>query len=77
MPEKTSTQPLLGAQDQQLDAEQDQLPCGSTGTSSGNRLKTGPAWLGHITYAKTASPKSSFRALWKVGDAVVGKGNAG
>ena len=26
----------LGAQDEQLSAEQDQLPCGSTGTSSGN-----------------------------------------
>ena len=28
--------PLLGAQDQRLGVEQNQLPCGSTGTSSGN-----------------------------------------
>ena len=32
VPEDTSSHLLLGAQDQQLGAEQDQLPCGSTGT---------------------------------------------
>ena len=31
---------LLGAQDQRLGAEQDQLPCGSTETSSGNCQET-------------------------------------
>ena len=36
MPEETSPQLILGAQDQRLGAEQDQLLCGSTGTSSGN-----------------------------------------
>ena len=30
-----------------------------------------------MSRATTASPKSSFRALWKVGDSVVGTGNAG
>ena len=30
-----------------------------------------------MSCATTASPKLSFRASWKVGDAVVGKGNAG
>ena len=33
-------QMLLGAQDQRLGAEQDQLPCGSTETSPGNRQET-------------------------------------
>ena len=36
VPGETSLHLLLGAQDQQLGAAQDQLPCGSTGTSSGN-----------------------------------------
>ena len=36
VPEETSPHLLLGAQDQQLGAEQNQLPRGSTGTSSGN-----------------------------------------
>ena len=36
VPEETSPHFLLGARDQRLGAEQDQLPCGSTGTSSGN-----------------------------------------
>ena len=35
-PEETSPHLLLGTQDQRLGAEQDQLPCGSTGTSSGD-----------------------------------------
>ena len=35
MHEESSPYLLLGAQDQRLGAEQDQLPCGSTGTSSG------------------------------------------
>ena len=38
--EETSTYLLLGAQDQRLGAEQDQLPCGSTGASSGNCQET-------------------------------------
>ena len=31
----------------------------------------------HDSHARTASPKPSFTAPWRVGDAVVGKGNAG
>ena len=30
-----------------------------------------------MSHATTASPKPSFRALWRVGDAVVGRRNAG
>ena len=30
-----------------------------------------------MSHATTASPKPSFRAPWRVGDAVVGRGNAG
>ena len=36
VPEETSPYLLLGTQDQQLHAQQDQLPCESTGTSSSN-----------------------------------------
>ena len=35
VPEETSSHPLLGAQDQRQGAGQDQLPGGSTGTTSG------------------------------------------
>ena len=50
--EQTSPYLLLGAQDQRLGTEQDQLPCGSTETSSGHcqdvkRRKL--AWFGHVT----------------------------
>ena len=34
------------------------------------------AWFG-MSHATTASSVSSFRAPWKMGDAVVGRGNAG
>ena len=37
---KLSLYLLLGAQDQLLGAEQDQIPCGSTETSSGNYQET-------------------------------------
>ena len=37
---ETSPHLLLGAQDKRLGTEQDQLPCGSTGTSSGNCQET-------------------------------------
>ena len=36
VPVETSLHLLLEAQDQRLGAEHDQLPCGSTGMSSGN-----------------------------------------
>ena len=34
------------------------------------------AWFG-MSHALTASPKPSFRAPWRAGDAMVGRGNAG
>ena len=40
VPKETSPRLLLGAQDQRLGAEQNQLPCKSTGTSSGNCQET-------------------------------------
>ena len=69
---------LFGAQDQRLGAEQDQLLCGSTGISSGTELsRDGNLHGSGMSDATTASPKPSFRAPWKVGDGVVGRGNAG
>ena len=67
---------LLGAQDQRLGAEQDQLPCGSTGTSTGNcqETETCMVWVCHTP---PASPKLSFRAPWRVGNTVVSRGNVG
>ena len=47
VPEETSLRLLLSAQDQPLHAGQDQLPRGSTGTSSGKRQKL--VWFGLIT----------------------------
>ena len=71
VPEETSPHLLLGTQDQRLGAEQDQLPCRSTKTSSdGNLHGSG------MSHATTASTKLSFRAPWRMGDAVVGRGNA-
>ena len=69
----TSPYLLLGAQDQRLGAEQDQLPCWSAGTSSGNCQETETC----ISHATTASPKPSAGAPRSVGDAVVGGGHAG
>ena len=40
VPEETSPHLLLGAQDQWLGAEQDQLPCGARGTSADNCQET-------------------------------------
>ena len=77
VPEETSPHLLLGAQDQRLGAEQDQLPCGSTGNCSGICQETETCIGSGMSHAITASPKLSFRAPWKVGDAVVGRGNAG
>ena len=45
--EETSPHLLFGAQDQRLGVKRDQLPSGSTGTSSGKRRKH--AWFGHVT----------------------------
>ena len=51
--------------------------CGSTGTSSGNCQETETCMVRACPHATTASPKPSFRAPWRMGDAVVGRGNAG
>ena len=64
---------LGGTQDRRLCAERDQLPFGRTGTSYGNGISHGPG----ISHATTASPVPSFRTPWRVGDAVVARGNAG
>ena len=45
--EETSPYPLLGAQDQRLGAEKDQLPCGSTVLATVKKRKL--AWFGHVT----------------------------
>ena len=71
--EETSPHLLLGVQDQWLGAKQDQLPCGSTGTCSSNCQEMETC----ISHATTAFPKQSFRAPWRVGDTVVGRGDAG
>ena len=66
--------PFSRAQDQRLGAEQDQLPHGSAGTSSGNcqKMETCMVW----THATTACTKPSFRAPWRVDNTVVNRGNA-
>ena len=51
-----------------MGAEQDQLPFGPTGTPSGDPV---------MSHATTTSPKRSFRAPRMVGDAVVGREDAG
>ena len=61
-----------------LGAAKNQLPCGSTGTSSGNcRVREENLNGLGMSYAVTASPKASFRALWKVANAMVSRRNAG
>ena len=68
---------LLGTQDQRLGAEQDQLPCGFTGTSFWH-LSRGKIFYGSgMSHAMTDFPKPSFKAPWRVGDAVVSRGNTG
>ena len=74
--EKTSPYLLLGVQDQRLSAEQDQLPSGSTGTSSGKCQET-EMHGSDMSHATTASPKPSFRAPWRAGDVVAGRGDDG
>ena len=77
MPEETSPHLLQEAQDRQLGLDTDQLPCGSTGTSSGNCKEIRNLHGSGMSHATTASPKPSFRAPWKVSVAVVSKGYAG
>ena len=60
-----------------LGAEQNQLSFGSTGTSSGSCQETETCIGLDMSDAMTASPKLFFKAPWRVGDAMVGRGNAG
>ena len=69
VPEETSTYLLLGAQDQQLGAQQDQLSCAPTGTPPGNCQETET----HIYSSGMSSPKPSF----KVSNTMVSRQNAG
>ena len=75
--EEVSPYLLLRAQDQRLDAEQDQLPCGVNSNLfwqlSGYKKLHGSG----MSHAMTASPKISIKTSSRVGDAVIGKGNAG
>ena len=74
--EEPSPHLVLGAQDQLLGVGQDQLPRGSTGTSSGNSQET-EICIVQTSQTTTASPKTSFRAPCRVGDIVAGRRNAG
>ena len=64
--EETSTHLLLEAWDQRLGVEQDQLLCGSTGTSSGNcqEMETCMVWACHMSQQPL---KKHVRAPWRVG----------
>ena len=82
VPEETSPHLLREAQDQRLGAEQDQLPCGSTGTSSDNCQETETCmvracYTPRQPLSKKKKKKTSLRAPWRMGDAVVGRINAG
>ena len=66
VPEDTSSHLLLGAQDQQLGVEQDELPCGSTGTSSGNCQETEIhlVWACHMEQQPLQSLSSGHLGGW-------------
>ena len=75
VPEETSPHLLLGPQDQRLGAKQDQLPFGSTGTSSGNCQEL--AWFGHVTRHDNLS-KTTPQGILDVGRRLGPRGrNAG
>ena len=75
VPDETCSLLLLKEQDRGLDAEQGQLPCAFTGTFSISLQEAALHGLGR-PQVRTASLKPSFRAPWRVGDVVVGRGNA-
>ena len=77
MPEETSPHLQHGAQDQRLGSEQGQLPCGSTGTFFLQLSRDGNLHGLGMLNATTASPKPSFEAPWRIGNAMVCRGNAG
>ena len=76
MPEETSPHLLLGTQDQWLGAEQDQLPCGPTGTSFGSCQEMDICMV-QLLCIMPVPPKPFFRSPWRAGNDVVGRRNAG
>ena len=64
-------------QRQTLGTEQDQLPCWSTGPSSGDWQETETCMIRACHTPQQPPPKLSFRAPWRMGNAAVSRGNAG
>ena len=66
MPEETSPHLLLGAQHQRLGAEQDYLPYGSTGTSSGHCQETNTCmvWACHTPRHVSGRRRGRQRKCW-------------
>ena len=66
MHEETSQYLLLRAQDQWLGVEQNQLPCGSTGTSSGNcqEMETCMVWACHMPRMPLKNHHSGHLGGW-------------
>ena len=66
VPEETSLHLLLGTQDQWQGAEQDQLPCGSTGTSSGNsqEMETSMVWACHTSWQPLQNHSAGYLGGW-------------
>ena len=65
------------SRDQRPGVEQDQLPCGSTGTSSGNYQETETCMVRACHTPRQPLQHPSFRTSWRLGNAVFGRGNAG
>ena len=66
VPGETSPHLLLRVQDQQLGAEQDQLPCWSAGTSSGNcqETETCMVWACHTPRQPLKNHPSEHPGVW-------------
>ena len=64
--EETSPHPLLGAEDQQLGVEHDQLSCGYIGTSSGNcqETETCRVWACHTPQQPLRNHPSGHLGGW-------------
>ena len=68
---------ITRGQRQTLGAEQDQLPCESTGPSSGDWQETETCMFRACHTPQQPPPKPSLGASWRTGNAVVGRENAG
>ena len=64
--EETSPYLLFGAQDQRLGSDKDQLPCGSTGTSSGKcqEMETCMVWACHTPRQPLQNHPSGHHEGW-------------